>query len=110
MKGRDLARVMRVFTRLPNWSPELAAACEGQENSMERWWFNSMLFKKEFERRCGLNKSMGVLGLLKIPVKIRRKVKNIHSWGIRTILVAVMLIIYSALKTFGISSLMTLFS
>ncbi|CAN4119673.1 unnamed protein product [Withania somnifera] len=34
-------------------------ANSGQENSMERWWFNSMLFKKECERRCGLNKSMG---------------------------------------------------
>lgn len=29
---------------------------------MERWWFNSMLFKKELERGCGLNKSMDSLG------------------------------------------------
>ena len=27
-----------------------------QENAMEKWWFNSMLFKKEFECRCGLDK------------------------------------------------------
>ncbi|XP_052625880.1 acetyl-coenzyme A carboxylase carboxyl transferase subunit beta, chloroplastic-like [Lactuca sativa] len=33
-----------------------------QENSMKRWWFNSMLFKKEFEHRCRLTKSMGSLG------------------------------------------------
>nr|UWN02435.1 acetyl-CoA carboxylase carboxyltransferase beta subunit [Lactuca saligna] len=33
-----------------------------QENSMKRWWFNSMLFKKEFEHRCRLSKSMGSLG------------------------------------------------
>nr|YP_010495690.1 acetyl-coenzyme A carboxylase carboxyl transferasesubunit beta [Lactuca tetrantha]UWM99157.1 acetyl-coenzyme A carboxylase carboxyl transferasesubunit beta [Lactuca tetrantha] len=30
-----------------------------QENSMKRWWFNSMLFKKEFEHRCRISKSMG---------------------------------------------------
>ena len=35
---------------------------KGQENSMERWWFNSILFKKEFEHRCGLSKSTGSLG------------------------------------------------
>lgn len=33
-----------------------------QENSMKRWWFNSMLFKKEFEHRCRLSKSTGSLG------------------------------------------------
>nr|YP_009573744.1 acetyl-CoA carboxylase subunit beta [Menyanthes trifoliata]AZA07217.1 acetyl-CoA carboxylase subunit beta [Menyanthes trifoliata] len=33
-----------------------------QENSMERWWFNSMLFKKEFEHRCRLSKSTDSLG------------------------------------------------
>ncbi|KAG5575073.1 hypothetical protein H5410_055207 [Solanum commersonii] len=37
-------------------------ANRGQENSMERWWFNSMLFTKEFECKCGLDKSMGSLG------------------------------------------------
>lgn len=35
----------------------------GQENSMERWWFNSMFFNKnKLERGCGLNKSMDSLG------------------------------------------------
>nr|YP_010591458.1 AccD [Datura metel]UKB86566.1 AccD [Datura metel] len=57
-------------------------ANRGQENSMERWWFNSMLFKKEFERRCGLNKSMGSLGPIENTSEDpNRKVKNIHSWG-----------------------------
>nr|ATL61374.1 acetyl-CoA carboxylase beta subunit [Plocama pendula] len=32
-----------------------------QENDMEKWWFNSMLFKKEFECRCGLDKPMDSL-------------------------------------------------
>nr|AWI70005.1 acetyl-CoA carboxylase carboxyltransferase beta subunit [Pycnobotrya nitida] len=52
---------------------------------MERWWFNSMLFKKELERRCGLNKSMDSLG----PIENTREIedsnrkdptKNIQSW------------------------------
>nr|AIG89811.1 hypothetical protein [Capsicum annuum] len=55
-------------------------ANRGQENSMERWWFNSMLFKKEFERRCGLNKSMGSLGPIENTSEDpNRKVKNIPS-------------------------------
>nr|YP_010346032.1 acetyl-CoA carboxyltransferase beta subunit [Solanum emulans]UNZ89780.1 acetyl-CoA carboxyltransferase beta subunit [Solanum emulans] len=55
-------------------------ANRGQENSMERWWFNSMVFKKEFERRCGLNKSMGSLGPMENTSEDpNRKVKNIHS-------------------------------
>nr|YP_009355235.1 acetyl-CoA carboxylase beta subunit [Echinacea sanguinea]ARB03398.1 acetyl-CoA carboxylase beta subunit [Echinacea sanguinea] len=29
---------------------------------MKRWWFNSMLFKKEFEHRCRLSKSTSSLG------------------------------------------------
>ncbi|KAD5803138.1 hypothetical protein E3N88_14498 [Mikania micrantha] len=33
-----------------------------QENSMKRWWFNSMLFKKDFEHRCRLSKSTSSLG------------------------------------------------
>nr|YP_010312285.1 AccD [Nymphoides peltata]ULF03120.1 AccD [Nymphoides peltata] len=33
-----------------------------QENSMERWWFNLMLFKKKFEHRCSLSKSLDSLG------------------------------------------------
>ncbi|KAL3324276.1 hypothetical protein AABB24_038456 [Solanum stoloniferum] len=47
---------------------------------MERWWFNSMLFKKEFERRCGLNKSMGSLGPIENTSEDPNlKMKNIHS-------------------------------
>nr|YP_010977260.1 acetyl-CoA carboxylase carboxyltransferase beta subunit [Caroxylon orientale]WOA00402.1 acetyl-CoA carboxylase carboxyltransferase beta subunit [Caroxylon orientale] len=30
----------------------------GQESSMKKWWFNSMLSKKELEHRCGLSKSI----------------------------------------------------
>nr|QHD20069.1 acetyl-CoA carboxylase carboxyltransferase beta [Periploca sepium] len=61
-------------------------ANRGQENSMERWWFNSMLFKKELERRCGLNKSMDSLGPIENTSEIddsNRKdtTKNIQSWG-----------------------------
>nr|YP_009341967.1 acetyl-CoA carboxylase beta subunit [Aletris fauriei]ALV25591.1 acetyl-CoA carboxylase beta subunit [Aletris fauriei] len=29
----------------------------GQEDSMEKWWFNSMLCNDKLEHRCGLNKS-----------------------------------------------------
>nr|YP_010957997.1 acetyl-CoA carboxylase beta subunit [Rubia alata]WMZ97934.1 acetyl-CoA carboxylase beta subunit [Rubia alata] len=32
-----------------------------QENAMEKWWFNSMLVKKEFECQCGLDKPMDSL-------------------------------------------------
>nr|WEV91701.1 acetyl-CoA carboxylase carboxyltransferase beta subunit [Dregea sinensis var. corrugata] len=58
----------------------------GQENSMESWWFNSMLFKKELERRCGLNKSMDSLGPIENTGETEdsnRKdaTKNIQSWG-----------------------------
>nr|YP_010449841.1 acetyl-CoA carboxylase subunit beta [Gelsemium sempervirens]UTU96414.1 acetyl-CoA carboxylase subunit beta [Gelsemium sempervirens]UTU96471.1 acetyl-CoA carboxylase subunit beta [Gelsemium sempervirens] len=61
-------------------------ANRGQENSMKRWWFNSMLFKKELERRCGLNKSMGSLGPIENTSESEdsnRKdtTKNIQSWG-----------------------------
>nr|YP_009558370.1 AccD [Aralia cordata]YP_009589900.1 AccD [Aralia continentalis]AZZ06382.1 AccD [Aralia cordata]QBM07818.1 AccD [Aralia continentalis]UEC45031.1 AccD [Aralia cordata] len=59
---------------------------KGQENSMERWWFNSILFKKEFEHRCRLSKSTGSLGPIENtsesedPNRNDMK-KNIHSWG-----------------------------
>nr|YP_010847052.1 acetyl-CoA carboxylase carboxyltransferase beta subunit [Fockea edulis]WEV91351.1 acetyl-CoA carboxylase carboxyltransferase beta subunit [Fockea edulis] len=58
----------------------------GQENSMERWWFNSMLFKKELERRCGLNKSMDSLGPIENTGEIedsniKDTTQNIQSWG-----------------------------
>lgn len=55
----------------------------GEENSMERWWFNSMVFKKELERRYGINKSMDNLGPIENTSKsedTNRKAKNIHSW------------------------------
>nr|YP_009759784.1 acetyl-CoA carboxylase carboxyltransferase beta subunit [Rauvolfia serpentina]QIQ56395.1 acetyl-CoA carboxylase carboxyltransferase beta subunit [Rauvolfia serpentina] len=60
-------------------------ANRGQENSMERWWFNSMLFKKELERACGLNKSMDSLGPIENTGEIEdsnRKdtTKNIQTW------------------------------
>nr|WHN63987.1 acetyl-CoA carboxylase carboxyltransferase beta subunit [Cynanchum rostellatum] len=53
---------------------------------MERWWFNSMLFKKELARRCGLNKSMDSLGPIENTGEIEdsnRKdtTQNIQSWG-----------------------------
>nr|ATL62854.1 acetyl-CoA carboxylase beta subunit [Steenisia pleurocarpa] len=57
-----------------------------QEKSMERWWFNSMLFKKEFECRCGLNKSTESLGPIENTSEsddpeIKDRTKNIQSWG-----------------------------
>nr|YP_010592426.1 acetyl-CoA carboxylase carboxyltransferase beta subunit [Hoya ariadna]WAB52871.1 acetyl-CoA carboxylase carboxyltransferase beta subunit [Hoya ariadna] len=58
----------------------------GQNNSMKYWWFNSMLFKKELERKCGLNKSMDSLGPIENTGEIEdsnRKdaTKNIQSGG-----------------------------
>jgi acetyl-CoA carboxylase carboxyl transferase subunit beta len=57
-----------------------------QENFMERWWLNSILFKKEFEHRCGLCKSTGSLGPIENTGEnedpsIKDVKKNIHSWG-----------------------------
>ena len=58
----------------------------GQEGSMEKWWFNSMLSNEEFFHRCGLSKSMDSLGAIgntsgsEDPV-INDKDKNIHSWS-----------------------------
>ena len=55
---------------------------------MERWWFDSILFKKGFEHRCGLSKSMGGLGPIENtsesedPNRNDMK-KNSHSWGSR---------------------------
>nr|QXO87959.1 acetyl-CoA carboxylase carboxyltransferase beta subunit [Hoya omlorii] len=53
---------------------------------MKYWWFNSMLFKKELERKCGLNKSMDSLGPIENTGEIEdsnRKdaTKNIQSGG-----------------------------
>nr|UWN03980.2 acetyl-CoA carboxylase beta subunit [Tournefortia montana] len=52
---------------------------------MERWWFNSMLFnkfKKKFECRCGLNKSMDSPGPIENTEdpNLKDRAKNIHSW------------------------------
>nr|YP_010544553.1 acetyl-CoA carboxylase carboxyltransferase beta subunit [Linaria vulgaris]UYG22529.1 acetyl-CoA carboxylase carboxyltransferase beta subunit [Linaria vulgaris] len=57
----------------------------GQKNSMERWWVNSMVFKKEFEHRYGIKKSTDNLGPIeKISesedAKKKGRAKNIHSW------------------------------
>lgn len=60
----------------------------GQENSMERWWFNSILFnkfKKKLERRCRLNKSMDSPGPIENTSEsedpnLKDRAKNIHSW------------------------------
>nr|WOZ11184.1 acetyl-CoA carboxylase subunit beta [Hamelia patens] len=56
---------------------------------MKRWWFNSMLFKKEFECRCGLNKSTDSLSPIENasenddPNRKKDTTKNIPSWGDR---------------------------
>nr|ATL61913.1 acetyl-CoA carboxylase beta subunit [Palicourea guianensis] len=57
-----------------------------QENAMEKWWFNSMLFKKGFECRCGLNKPMDSLGSIENTSESNdpnRKdtSKSIQGWG-----------------------------
>uniref|UniRef100_UPI0030FF36F6 acetyl-CoA carboxylase beta subunit n=1 Tax=Anaphalis pachylaena TaxID=1209467 RepID=UPI0030FF36F6 len=57
-----------------------------QENSMKRWWFNSMLVKKEFEHRCKLSKSTGSLGPIENASESKDPNrndldKNIQSWG-----------------------------
>ncbi|KAK2972771.1 hypothetical protein RJ640_019419 [Escallonia rubra] len=53
---------------------------------MERWWFNSMLFKKEFKHRCGLSKSTDSLGPIENTsesedLNINDTDKNIPSWS-----------------------------
>ncbi|KAL7131929.1 hypothetical protein ABFS83_12G037900 [Erythranthe nasuta] len=60
-------------------------ANRGQENSMERWWFNSMVFKKELERRYGIKKSTDNLGPIENTSEgedpnLKGRAKNIHSW------------------------------
>nr|YP_010614384.1 acetyl-CoA carboxylase beta subunit [Saussurea gnaphalodes]WAS32307.1 acetyl-CoA carboxylase beta subunit [Saussurea gnaphalodes] len=57
-----------------------------QENSMKRCWFNSMLFKTEFEHRCRLSKSTGSLGPIENASESKDRNrndtdKNIQSWG-----------------------------
>nr|YP_010296171.1 acetyl-CoA carboxylase carboxyltransferase beta subunit [Osteospermum ecklonis]UMB51148.1 acetyl-CoA carboxylase carboxyltransferase beta subunit [Osteospermum ecklonis] len=48
---------------------------------MKRWWFNSMLFKKEFEHSCRLSKSTGSLGPIENPSErnINGMAKNING-------------------------------
>nr|YP_009130222.1 acetyl-CoA carboxylase carboxyltransferase beta subunit [Lilium superbum]AJV88691.1 acetyl-CoA carboxylase carboxyltransferase beta subunit [Lilium superbum] len=53
---------------------------------MEKWWFNSMLFNKKLEHRCGLSKSMDnsdVIGNTSGSEEplINDKGKNIPSWS-----------------------------
>nr|YP_009564119.1 AccD [Dysphania pumilio]QAX91473.1 AccD [Dysphania pumilio]QDL00214.1 AccD [Dysphania pumilio] len=52
---------------------------------MKKWWFNSMLSKKELEHRCGLSKSMDSLGPIentstKEDPSLNNTEKNIQSW------------------------------
>ena len=53
---------------------------------MEKWWFNSMLSKGEFEYRCGLSKSMDSLSPIKNTSVSggsfrNEKDKSLHSWS-----------------------------
>nr|YP_010924515.1 acetyl-CoA carboxylase subunit beta [Pentaphorus foliolosus]WKB11274.1 acetyl-CoA carboxylase subunit beta [Pentaphorus foliolosus] len=53
---------------------------------MKRWWFNSMLFKKEFEHRCRLSKSTSSLGPIENASESKDPNrndtdKNIQGWG-----------------------------
>nr|YP_009872877.1 acetyl-CoA carboxylase carboxyltransferase beta subunit [Leptodermis scabrida]YP_010376080.1 acetyl-CoA carboxylase carboxyltransferase beta subunit [Leptodermis kumaonensis]YP_010376248.1 acetyl-CoA carboxylase carboxyltransferase beta subunit [Leptodermis gracilis]UOG86259.1 acetyl-CoA carboxylase carboxyltransferase beta subunit [Leptodermis pilosa var. acanthoclada]QKT28591.1 acetyl-CoA carboxylase carboxyltransferase beta subunit [Leptodermis scabrida]UDN43179.1 acetyl-CoA carboxylase len=57
-----------------------------QENAMEKWWFNSMLFKKEFECRCGLDKPMDSLSPIENTsesddTNLNATTKRIQGWG-----------------------------
>nr|YP_010349439.1 acetyl-CoA carboxylase beta subunit [Kalidium foliatum]UGS82000.1 acetyl-CoA carboxylase beta subunit [Kalidium foliatum]UNV37878.1 acetyl-CoA carboxylase beta subunit [Kalidium foliatum] len=57
----------------------------GQESSMKKGWFNSMLSKKELEHRCGLSKSMDSLGPIensnrKEDPSLTDTEKSIPSW------------------------------
>nr|QEJ86798.1 AccD [Nasa triphylla] len=57
-----------------------------KENSMEKWWFNSMLSKKELEHRCGLSKSTDSLGPIENTSESEDPNrndtdKNIPSWS-----------------------------
>nr|YP_009987613.1 acetyl-CoA carboxylase subunit [Callicarpa americana]YP_010045395.1 acetyl-CoA carboxylase carboxyltransferase beta subunit [Callicarpa bodinieri]YP_010185915.1 acetyl-CoA carboxylase subunit [Callicarpa brevipes]YP_010186002.1 acetyl-CoA carboxylase subunit [Callicarpa macrophylla]YP_010186089.1 acetyl-CoA carboxylase subunit [Callicarpa peichieniana]YP_010188065.1 acetyl-CoA carboxylase carboxyltransferase beta subunit [Callicarpa rubella]YP_010976722.1 acetyl-CoA carboxylase carboxyltra len=57
----------------------------GQENSMKRWWFNSMVFKKELERRYGIKKLTDNPGPIENTSESedpnrKGRAKNIHSW------------------------------
>nr|YP_010556338.1 acetyl-CoA carboxylase beta subunit [Phytolacca dioica]UYS90964.1 acetyl-CoA carboxylase beta subunit [Phytolacca dioica] len=62
-------------------------ANRGHESSMKKWWFNSMLSKKELEHGCVLSKSKSMESLGPIVNTSRGEdpslndtEKNIHSW------------------------------
>nr|YP_009641571.1 acetyl-coA carboxylase beta subunit [Rumex acetosa]QBZ37482.1 acetyl-coA carboxylase beta subunit [Rumex acetosa] len=53
---------------------------------MEKWWFNSMLSKEEFEHRCGLKKSTGSLDPIDNTsssenTSLDYTEKKMHSWS-----------------------------
>nr|YP_010159225.1 acetyl-CoA carboxylase carboxyltransferase beta subunit [Philenoptera violacea]QRG31504.1 acetyl-CoA carboxylase carboxyltransferase beta subunit [Philenoptera violacea] len=54
---------------------------------MEKWWFNSMLFNRELEYRCGLNKSMDSFGPIENtsvsedPKIVTDMDKKTYSWN-----------------------------
>nr|WAL02725.1 acetyl-CoA carboxylase subunit beta [Koenigia forrestii] len=53
---------------------------------MEKWWFNSMLYKEEFEHRCGLSKSTGSLDPIDNTSSSENTSRNytekkIHNWS-----------------------------
>nr|YP_009769847.1 acetyl-CoA carboxylase carboxyltransferase beta subunit [Labichea lanceolata]QIT00549.1 acetyl-CoA carboxylase carboxyltransferase beta subunit [Labichea lanceolata] len=53
---------------------------------MEKWWFNSMLFIRGLEYRCGLSKSMDSFGPIENTSVSEDPIltdmdKNIHSWS-----------------------------
>nr|YP_009221816.1 acetyl-CoA carboxylase carboxyltransferase beta subunit [Mesembryanthemum crystallinum]AIS35692.1 acetyl-CoA carboxylase carboxyltransferase beta subunit [Mesembryanthemum crystallinum]WOC30624.1 acetyl-CoA carboxylase beta subunit [Mesembryanthemum crystallinum] len=60
-------------------------ANRGEESSMKKWLFNSMLSKKELEHGCGLSKSMESLGPIENTSRgedpsLNDTEKTIHSW------------------------------
>nr|WDE24244.1 acetyl-CoA carboxylase carboxyltransferase beta subunit [Myricaria elegans] len=60
-------------------------ANRGQEDSMEKWGFNSMLSKEELEKGCGLRKSTSSRGPIENTCRGEDpslNSKNIHSWTI----------------------------
>lgn len=53
---------------------------------MEKWWFNSMLYKKELKHGCGLSKSMDSLGPIENTIENEDpnrndREKNIPNWS-----------------------------
>nr|QWW33672.1 acetyl-CoA carboxylase carboxyltransferase beta subunit [Piptanthus nepalensis] len=60
---------------------------EEKKSSMEKkWWFNSMLFNRELEYRCGLSKSVDSFGPIENTSVSEDQIltdmdKNIHSWN-----------------------------